>query len=326
MSFLARRLAFYALTAWAAITLNFFIPRALPGDPVTSLIARYQGQISSDAAASLTVLFGLDSQESLTEQYLEYWRLLFAGDLGLSFTFFPTPVADVLGQSVPWTLGLVGIATVISFLLGTLIGTAIGWRRGTWADAILPLATFFSAVPYFWLGLLAIILFSVTWDLLPAAQGYDPGLLPALTPEFVGSVIRHGTLPALTIVGSSVAGWILGMRNMMVTVTSEDYVQVAQAKGLGERRIMFGYAARNAILPQISGFALSLGFIVSGTLVMEMVFSYPGIGYVLYQAVSAKDYPLMQGVFLIITLSVLVANMLADLVYALLDPRTRQEG
>lgn len=326
MRFLARRLAFYGVTAWAAITLNFFIPRALPGNPVTALINRYQGQISSDAAASLTVLFGLDSQDSLWEQYLEYWRLLFAGDLGLSFTFFPTEVAEVVGQSVPWTLGLVGIATVVSFALGTLIGTAIGWRRGTWADAILPLTTFFSAVPYFWLGLLAIILFSVTWDVLPAAQGYDPGLLPGLNLEFVGSVIRHGTLPALTIVASSVAGWILGMRNMMVTVTSEDYVAVAQAKGLSERRIMFGYAARNAILPQISGFALSLGFIVSGTLVMEMVFSYPGIGYVLYQAVSAKDYPLMQGVFLIITLSVLVANMLADLVYALLDPRTRQEG
>lgn len=326
MKFLARRFAFYALTAWAAITLNFFIPRAMPGDPVSSLINRFQGQISSDAIGSLTVLFGLDAQRSLSDQYLEYWRMLAAGDLGLSFTFFPTPVAQVVGQSVPWTLGLVGIATVISFVLGTLVGTAIGWRRGTWADALLPITTFFSAVPYFWLGLLAIMVFSVSWPLLPAAQGYDPGLAPGLDRAFVMSVIEHGTLPALTIVASSVAGWILGMRNMMVTVTSEDYVQVAQAKGLPERRIMFAYAARNAILPQISGFALSLGFIVSGTLVMEMVFSYPGVGYVLYQAVSAKDYPLMQGVFLIITLSVLVANMLADLAYALLDPRTRQEG
>jgi len=150
--------------------------------------------------------------------------------------------------------------------------------------------------------------------------------VPTFSLEFAGSVLQHGLLPAATIVVSSLAGWILGMRNMMVTVSSEDYVTVAQAKGLSERRVMFSYAARNAVLPQVSGFALSLGFIVSGTLVMEMVFSYPGIGYVLYQAVSAKDYPLMQGVFLIITLSVLVANMAADLVYALLDPRTRQEG
>jgi peptide/nickel transport system permease protein len=326
MRFIARRLAFYSVTAWAAITLNFFIPRLLPGNPVDALLNRFQGRISADAVASLTVLFGLDSQETLWQQYLTYWRLLFQGDLALSFTFFPTPVAEVVRQSLPWTLGLVGIATVISFVLGTLIGTVIGWRRGTWADAVLPLATFFSAVPYFWLGLLSIIAFSVTWNLFPAAQGHDPALTPGLTMAFVNSVVTHGTLPALTIVASSVAGWILGMRNMMVTVTSEDYVVVAQAKGLSERRIMFGYAARNAILPQISGFALSLGFIVSGTLVMEMVFSYPGIGYVLYQAVSARDYPLMQGVFLVITLSVLVANLLADLAYAALDPRTRQEG
>ena len=326
MKFLLRRLGFYAITAWAAITINFFIPRALPGNPVDALLNRYPGQIDSAAIASLTVLFGLDDQTSLWDQYLEYWRLLFTGNLGLSFTFFPTPVTEVMAQSVPWTLGLVGIATVVSFLIGTLIGTGLGWRRGTWADAVLPITTFFSAVPYFWLGLLAIMAFSVTWNLLPAAQGYDPALLPGFNLEFAGSVIRHGTLPALTIVASSLAGWILGMRNMMVTVTSEDYVTVGQAKGLSESRIMFGYAARNAVLPQISGFALSLGFIVSGTLVMEMVFSYPGIGFVLYQAVSANDYPLMQGVFLVITLSVLVANMIADLVYAMLDPRTRQEA
>ena len=326
MRFLARRFIFYVITAWAAITINFFIPRAMEGNPVDALLARYQGQVSPDAIKALTVLFGLDKNQSLWDQYVQYWQLLFSGNLGLSFTFFPTPVATVVQQSLPWTLGLVGLSTIISFFVGTLIGTAIGWKRGTWADGVLPIATFFSAVPYFWLGLLAIMLFSVTLKVLPAAQGYDPGLIPHLDFVFIGSVIQHGILPALTIVLSSVAGWMLGMRNMMVTVTSEDYVSVAQAKGLSERRIMFGYAARNAILPQISGFALSLGFIVSGTLVMEMVFSYPGIGFVLYQAVSAKDYPLMQGVFLVITLSVLVANMIADLVYTLLDPRTRQEG
>lgn len=326
MTFLARRIGFYLVTAWAAVTLNFFIPRMMPGNPVDALINRYQGNMSSDAIASLNVLFGMDDKTSTFQQYLHYWSLLFHGDLGLSFAFFPTPVAAIITQSLPWTIGLVGLSTVLSFIIGTLIGTAIGWRRGTWADSILPITTFFSAVPYFWLGLLAIMLFGVVWQVLPASGGYDGGLIPAFSGEFIGSVLQHGLLPAATIVISSVAGWILGMRNMMVTVSSEDYVTVAQAKGLSERRVMFGYAARNAILPQVSGFALSLGFIVSGTLVMEMVFSYPGVGYVLYQAVTAKDYPLMQGVFLIITLSVLVANMLADLIYALLDPRTRQEG
>jgi peptide/nickel transport system permease protein len=232
----------------------------------------------------------------------------------------------VIAQSLPWTIGLVGVASVVSFLLGSFVGVLIGWRRGTWADGVLPVTAFLSAVPYFWLGLIAIAAFAVTWPIFPVSGGYDGGLVPGFYPEFVLSVLEHAALPAITIVVTSVAGWILGMRNMMVTVTSEDYVTVAQAKGLSEGRVMLGYAARNAVLPQVSGFALSLGFIVSGTLVMEKVFSYPGVGYVLFQSVGGNDYPLMQGVFLVVTLSVLVANMLADVAYVLLDPRTRQEA
>ena len=156
MRFLLRRVAFYALTAWAAITINFFIPRMLPGDPVTALMGRMQGRIDSDAEQSLRVLFGLDQDLSLWQQYVEYWRLLLTGDLGLSFTHFPTPVADIVSQSLPWTVGLVGVATIIAFLLGTLAGSFLGWRRGSWADGLLPVATFFQAVPYFWLGLITI--------------------------------------------------------------------------------------------------------------------------------------------------------------------------
>ncbi|MDQ1579603.1 MAG: peptide/nickel transport system permease protein [Microbacteriaceae bacterium] len=326
MKFLLRRVGFYLFTAWAAITLNFFIPRMLPGDPVQSLINKYQGRLSTDAINSLRVLFGLNTHTTLWQDYLTYWSNLFHGDFGISFTYFPTPVAEVIAQSLPWTLMLVGISTIIGFVLGTLAGVGLGWRRGTWMDGLLPVANFFSAIPYFWLGLIAIAIFGVAIPLFPASGGYDAGLIPSFSGDFIGSAIYHAALPALTIVVSSVAGWILSMRNMMVTVSSEDYVTVAQAKGLPERRVMFGYAARNAVLPSISGFALSLGFIVGGTLVTEMVFSYPGIGYVLFQAIGSKDYPLMQGVFLIITLSVLVANMAADFVYAFLDPRTRQEG
>lgn len=323
---LLRKLAFYLFTAWAAITINFVIPRLMPGDPVKSLITRYQGQLSTDAIQSLYVLFGLDTHSSVWDQYISYWDQLFHGDLGLSFTFFPTPVTQVVAQSLPWTIGLVGVATIISFVLGSVVGVYLGWRRGSWADFLIPFTTFFSSVPYFWIGLLAIALFAVTWPVLPAAGGYDSALIPGLNVTFVGSVVQHAILPALTIVISSIAGWILGMRNMMVTVSSEDYVTVAHAKGLSDHRVMTRYAARNAILPQVSGFSLSLGFVVGGTLVMEMVFSYPGIGYVLYQAVQAKDYPLMQGVFLVITFSVLFANILADALYAVLDPRTRNEA
>lgn len=326
MRSIVRRLAFYLLTAWAAITINFIIPRLLPSDPVQALIVRYKGQLSTDAVQSLYVLFGLDKHQSMWQQYWLYWGSLLHGDFGISFTFFPTPVSSVIGQTLPWTLALVGISTVLSFIIGTLIGIAIGWRRGTFADSLLPITSFFSAIPYFWLGLIAIAVLAVAVPLFPAGSGYDGSVVPSFSWSFIGSAIYHGTLPALTIVVSSMAGWILGMRNMMVTVSSEDFVTVAQAKGLSERRVMFAYAARNAILPNISGFALSLGFIVGGTLVTEIVFSYPGVGYALFQAIGAKDYPLMQGIFLIITLSVLVANMIADLVYVFLDPRTRQEG
>nr|WP_216077413.1 ABC transporter permease [Isoptericola sediminis] len=314
------------ITAWAAVTINFLIPRLMPGDPVTALMGRMQGRIDSNAEESIRVLFGLDTSSSIWQQYVDYWGLLLRGDLGLSFTFFPTPVAEIVQQALPWTIGLVGIATIIAFVLGTSIGVAIGWRRGTWADALLPITTFFSAVPYFWLGLIAITVFSVTLGWFPSSGSYDRGMVPAWSWEFVGSVIYYGFLPALTVVLSSIAGWILGMRNMVVTVSSEDYVTVAHAKGLPERTVMVGYAARNAILPQVSNFALSLGFVVGGTLIMEMVFSYQGIGYTLFQAVNTQDYPLMQGCFLVITLAVLGANIIADFVYAALDPRARQEG
>ncbi|MDB1089275.1 ABC transporter permease [Streptomyces sp. ACA25] len=326
MKFLLQRLGFYALTAWAAITINFFIPRLMPGDPVQAMLTRFQGQLSSRAVDSLRTLFGLDQDRSLWQQYLDYWGNLLRGDLGTSFTFFPTGVSEIIAQSLPWTLALMGLTTVLSFVLGTGIGILTGWRRGSWMDGLLPVTTFISAIPYFWLGLIAIALFAVKWPLFPASGGYDNGLVPGFDWAFIGSALYHGLLPALTIIISAVAGWILGMRNMMVTVSSEDYVLVAQAKGLPERRVMLAYAARNAILPNISNFALSIGFIVGGTLLVEMVFSYPGIGYILFQGVGAKDYPLMQGVFLIITLAVLAANLLADLAYMLLDPRTRREA
>ena len=326
MKYLLQRLAFYAFTAWAAITLNFFIPRMIPGDPVQSVISNFQGQLSTEAMQSLYVLFGLDKHKSLWQQYVEYWGQLLHGDLGLSFTFFPAPVSQVVSDSLPWTVALVGITTVISFLLGTSLGVVAGWRRGSWVDGLLPATTFLSSIPYFWLGLIAIALLAGPGSFFPSSGGYEPGLVPAFDHYFIGSALRHSLLPAATILISSMSGWILSMRNMMVTVAAEDYITVAHAKGLSERRVAVSYAARNALLPNVSGFALSLGFIVGGTLLVEIVFSYPGLGYQLFQAVGAKDYPLMQGIFLIITLSVLLANLLADLAYLALDPRTRKEG
>ncbi len=326
MSYFLKRVVFYIFTAWAAITINFFIPRLVPGDPVQALIAKEQGQLSTDAIHSLYVLFGLDKQQPLWQQYIDYLGQLSHGDLGLSFTFFPSPVSEVIGSSLPWTLALVGITTVVSFMIGTGLGVLAGWRSGSWVDLVLPVTTFLSSVPYFWFGLIMIELLAGTNSFFPSSGGYDPGVTPSFTADFIGSAIQHSLLPALTILISSMSGWILSMRNMMVTVSSEDYITVAHAKGLSDRRVMLGYAARNALLPNVSGFALSLGLIVGGTLLVEIVFSYPGVGFQLFQAVGAKDYPLMQGIFLIITLSVLAANFIADLAYLVLDPRTRKEG
>jgi peptide/nickel transport system permease protein len=324
--YLLQRIGFYVFTAWAAITINFFIPRMIPGDPVSALLARFQGQMNTDAIQSLYVLFGIDKDQSLFSQYIDYWKQLAHGDLGLSFTAFPSPVSEVIVQSLPWTLALVGITTILSFFIGTGLGVLAGWRRGSWTDGLLPVTTFLSSVPYFWLGLLSIYLLTGPDSFFPASGGYTPGLVPAFDQYFIPSAIQHSLLPALTILISSVSGWILSMRNMMVTVSAEDYITVAHAKGLPDRRVALSYAARNALLPNVSGFALSLGFIVGGTLLVEIVFSYPGVGFQLFRAVGSHDYPLMQGIFLIITISVLVANLIADIAYLMLDPRTRKEG
>ena len=324
MRFLARRTAFYLFTAWAAITINFFLPRMMTGDPVSAYLAKNQGKISPEAAASLRTLFGLDDGRSLFQQYMDYWGLMLSGNLGRSFSKGLAPVGDVIASALPWTLGLVGIATILSFFIGSSLGAIIGWRRGSKADVIVPISTFFSTVPYFWMGLIAIAVFSSTLGWFPASHAYSKGMTPEWSWAFIGDVIQHGTLPALTIVVASLGGWVLGMRNMMITVLDEDYITVAQAKGMPNSRVLWRYAARNAVLPQIQSFALSIGFIVGGTIVMEMVFSYPGVGKLLLDATNGKDYALMQGVFLVITLSVLVANILADIAYAFLDPRTRQ--
>jgi peptide/nickel transport system permease protein len=326
MRYFAQRLVFYAFTAWAAVTINFFVPRLTPGDPVQALIAGYQGEISTQAVHSLTVLFGLDKHQGLFQQYLSYLGQLARGDLGISFHSFPTPVTSVLAQSLPWTVCLVGVATLISFSIGTLLGVIVGWRRGGLADLLMPITTFFASIPYFWLALLAIAAFTGVNSFLPPSLGYDTGLVPGWNAAFIDSALKHSVLPAGTIVVTSVAGWLMGMRNMVVTVSSEDYVTVAHAKGLSERRVMFGYAARNALLPSVSGFGMALGLVVGGTFLVEYVFSYPGVGLELVTAIGQKDYPLMQGIFLVITLSVLAANFLADLAYMALDPRTRREG
>jgi peptide/nickel transport system permease protein len=324
---LFRRLGFYLVALWASLTLNFLIPRLMPGDPVLLLLARLQGRVNPEGIQALRIMFGVNAHQSLLQQYATYLQNLAHGNFGVSITYFPTPVATVIGQSLPWTLILVGVSAILSFLGGTLLGVLAAWRRGARLDTVLaPMLTFFSAIPYFWLALIVVYVFGFLLRLFPLTGAYDLSVEPGLNAAFITSAVYHAILPAITIVVSSIAGWMLGMRNAMLNTLSEDYVLMAQAKGLPDRRVMLMYAARNAILPNITGFALSLGFVVGGALLTEIIFSYPGIGFALLQAVQSEDFPLMQGIFLVITLAVLGANFLADILYVVLDPRVRQEG
>jgi peptide/nickel transport system permease protein len=325
MRVLLRRGFFYLVTAWAAITLNFLLPRLMPGDPVSRMLDRFHGQLDPHAVFALRALFG-QTDDNLWHEYVTYWGRLLTGDFGVSITNYPTPAIKIIAQGLPWTLALIGACTVISFVIGTLLGMLVGWRRGSWIDALVPATTFLTSIPYFWFGLITVYVFAVKFNWFPLSGGYKAGVPVGLNPEFVTSALTHALLPALTIVVSSIGYWLLGMRNMMVTTLAEDYVLLAQAKGLSRRRVMFTYAGRNAMLPSLAGFALSLGFIVGGSIITEVVFNYPGIGYSLFTAVSGQDYPLMQGIFFVITIAVLAANVVADLVYVLLDPRTRQES
>jgi peptide/nickel transport system permease protein len=323
---IGRRIAFYIATAVAAVTLSFLIPRVMPGNPVNAVLAHMQNQVVTNATRrALEVEFGSHTTEGTWGQYVHYWSSLAHGNLGVSTSNGMVAVTSVIRGALPYTLGLVGVSTVISFILGTLIGALVAWRRGTWLDNLLPVTTFFQAAPYFFLAFLAVDLFAIKLGWFPSERAANIGDFPAADWAYVSDVLEHAILPALTIVVASAAGWIVGMRNVMVTTMDEDYVLIAQAKGLPKARVIW-YAARNAILPSISSFSLAIGFVISGALLTEIVFSYPGLGFILLTAVQEADYALIQGIFLVITMAVLLANLLADFVYVFLDPRTRQEA
>jgi peptide/nickel transport system permease protein len=327
MSVILRRLQFFVVTLWATVTLNFILPRMMPGNPAQAMMSRYKGHLNPAALNALEVAFGLRTHEPLWRQYLDYLWNIAHFQFGLSVSFFPDTVTHVVFTALPWTLGLAGVTTVISFVLGTFIGMIVAWRRGSLIDGVVtPGFVVLSALPYFWLGLICLYLFSIMNHWFPLGFGYDQTGDITFSWKFIGQVLSHGALPAFTIIITAIGGWILTMRNNMVGTLSEDYVRMARAKGLKPLRIMVMYAGRNAILPNLTGFAMSLGFVVSGLLLTEIVFTYPGVGYLFLQAVSNEDYPLMQALFLFITVAVLIAILIADVANALLDPRTRSGG
>ncbi|MFC4638403.1 ABC transporter permease [Deinococcus hohokamensis] len=323
MPYLLRKFLILLLTLWVAVTLNFVLPRFVPGDPVGAMMARYQGKLDPSAVEALKLAYGLGDQGGLLGQYVTYLGKMIRGDFGRSIGQFPTPVSDIIGQAAPWTIGLIGVCTVLSVALGSALGLYSAWRRGeALADALPPVALFLNSMPYFWFALLLLYVLAFRHSVFPLSGSLDPFLQPQ-TPEWWRSLLRHAALPALTIIVTSAGGWLITMRNNVMGVMSEDYVAFARAKGLSERRILSRYVLRNALLPSFTAFGMALGFVVGGSILTETVFSYPGLGLQLYNAVTGLDYPLMQAIFLYIALTVLVANFLVDALYTLLDPRVR---
>ena len=327
MRFVLRRLGFFVLTLWAALTLNFFLPRLMPGNPALAAIGNSRGAVSPEALKVLEAQFGT-SHQNIASQYGSYLGDVATGKFGSSLTTQPgTSVGHIVLNAIPWTLGLVGLTTVLAFVLGTGIGIAGAWRRGGRLDSIMPpIFVIMTVIPYFWIGLILILVFGVKLRWLPYIDSYDITLTPGFNLTFIGNVVEHAILPAFTLLITTIGTWILTMRNTMITTLAEDYVRMARAKGLPGRRIMLDYAARNAILPNLTGFAMSLGFVVGGAILIEEVFNYQGVGFLLLQAVNNHDYPLEQALFLLITVAVLFAILLADIATALLDPRTRTAG
>jgi peptide/nickel transport system permease protein len=328
MRFVLRRLGFFALTLWVALTLNFVLPRLMPGNPALAVIGKFRGGISPQAVKVLEAQFGIGTHQNLVVQYLDYLRNVATFKFGVSLTTQPgASVGRIVLDAIPWTLGLVGVTTVLAFVLGTGIGIVAGWWRGGRLDSLIPpVFVILTVVPYFWIGLMLILVFGVKLKLLPYFFSYTYTMTPGLNPAFIGNVLEHAILPAFTLLITTIGIWILTMRNTMITTLAEDYVRMARAKGLPNHRIMLDYAARNAILPNLTGFAMSLGFVVGGAILIEEVFNYQGVGYLLLQAVNNTDYPLMQALFLLITVAVLVAILISDIATAILDPRTRAAG
>ncbi|TFD32079.1 ABC transporter permease [Cryobacterium cryoconiti] len=326
MRYTLSKIGLLLLTLWAAVTLNFLLPRLMPGSPADAAIAKLaqNGPVSPSTRAAIEAQLGVPTG-SAWNQYVEYLNNVVHFDFGVSYTFFPQSVASLVGTALPWTLVLVGFVTIVAFIFGTLLGVLAAWKRGSWLDTLPTVGgTFASAFPYFWTALLLLFFLGYVAGWFPTSGAYSSSATPELSVPFLLDALYHSILPATTILITSLGGWILGMRSTMINTLGDDYVTFAEANGLHPRTVAIRYAARNAILPNLTSFGLALGGVVGGSLLVERVFSYPGVGYLLYTAVVNQDFPLMQALFLIITISVLLANFIVDILYGILDPRTRR--
>lgn len=322
--YIFRRFLFYCLAGFMAITLNFLIPRLMPGDPASIMFAQFKGKLKPEALDALKETFGF-ADGPLLVQYFDYLKHLFRGDFGVSISYFPQPVAEVISSGLYWTLFLAGTSLIISFILGSIVGIFLAWNRDQRLDSFLiPTLSFLGAFPYFFIAMLLLYYFGFILDWFPLRHAYSQNVIPGYNLDFIISVLSHSVLPAFTLIFVSLGGWMLSMRNNMISILGTEYINYAKAIGYDKKILMFRFAARNALLPSITGFGMALGFILSGALLTEIIFSYPGQGYLLLQAVRAQDFPLLQGIFLTITFSVLLSNLIVDIILLLLDPRIRK--
>jgi peptide/nickel transport system permease protein len=319
--YVSRRVGLFLITLWAALTVNFIIPRVMPGNEAQAVLATFRN-VNPAALHALEIEFGVNVHQNLLITYFQYIGNCLTGQFGL--TAQRVPVLTEIISKLPWTLGLVGVTTIIAFAIGTFVGVLGAWRRGGKLDGLLPPLLFIVAsFPVFFVGLLLLYVFAVTFNWLPLSSNYSIGTEPSLSLSFIGDVVVHAILPGISLIVVTAGLWIYSMRNNMITTLAEDYVKMGRAKGLKSWRIMIDYAARNAILPNLTGFAMQLGYVLGGSILIEYTFSYPGLGYLFYTSTTDHDLPLMQALFLVYTLAVLVCVLLADLATAGLDPRTR---
>lgn len=327
--YLTFRLLIFALIIWVAASLNFLLPRLVPGDPISAMLNRLEEQGMAvenrpELIAAFKVRFGLD--QGIGVQYLRYLASVLRLDFGYSITAFPATVSSIIAASLPWTIGLLTVTTLLAFSIGIVLGALFMWRGTPW---LLRLVTWFliiiAPLPYYLVAIVLLFLLGFTLRWLPPTSASLVNQVSTLNWSAVLKIIQYSLLPALSILLAAVGSWALGMRAMMITVHGEDYITLARAKGLSERRIMLGYAMRNALLPQVTALGISLATVVSGATLVEVVFLYPGIGRALLTATNNLDYPLMQGITFILVVSVATGVLLVDLIYPLLDPRITYE-
>jgi len=328
--YIVERLITFVATIAISVTIVFVAPRLVPGDPLGAMFVRLSS-VGGTAGGEVLVeeykrRFGLD--KPLVEQYVSYVSELARGNLGVSIASFPTRVSTLLWNALPWTVGLLTVTTLISWLVGSFFGALVGWygERSQILRAIVPVALLLYTTPYYILAILLIFLLAFHWQIFPYSGAYSVGANPEWSLSFAEDALRHAVLPALSIILVSLGWWFLSMRSLIISEQGQDYILWAEAKGLPRRKIFWTYAFRNALLPQTTGLALSFGNILGGALVMEAIFAYPGVGWLVYHSIKESDFPVIQGSTLIIIIWVALMNFTIDMAYPLIDPRIRAGG